>query len=156
MTIITKIKDTLRRRPKQLDLEDYLAKMASKGFDKNGNFKMDPTPIAPPIGYKRHPTMVELIRDMIAKNNITQGTGAETFEESEDFDVDDDGEQLRSPHENEGQPQLAELLNAGAQVAKYRGSAPAPSDAPLVPEKPAQDPPSDGPAIPPKPPAKDG
>ena len=81
-------------RPHQLDLEQYLLKLLDKGIDPaTGHAKPDPVPIAPPIGYKRHPTIAETVRDLIRSEklkNAMQEAGEETFEEADDFDVDDE------------------------------------------------------------------
>lgn len=53
----------------------------------------DPTPMAPPIGYKKQPSMVEHIRTMIRSERLRQeaeAAGAESFDEADDFDVEDD------------------------------------------------------------------
>lgn len=55
----------------------------------------DPTPIAPPIGYQRSKPLAEQIREMVRSEQLRrelEGTGAETFEEADDFDVGDDFE----------------------------------------------------------------
>lgn len=54
--------------------------------------KMDPTPIAPPVGYKKQPSMFDNIREMIHKERLQQeidSAGYETMEEADDFDVGD-------------------------------------------------------------------
>lgn len=155
MTVLEKVKGVLRRRPRQLELEEYLEKMAAKGFDKNGNLIMDPTPIAPPIGYKKHPSMVEIVRDMVKSERLAQealASGHETFEEAEDFEIDDEPEQLRSKWENDFEPSLKELTKAGEAELKKKGpKAPPPADGPPIAPKEPEDPPADGPPTPPAP-----
>lgn len=61
--------------------------------DEHGRELPDPTPIAPPIGYKRNPTIAEQIRDMVRSEQLRQAaeqSGMETFEEADDFYVEDD------------------------------------------------------------------
>jgi len=70
---------------------------------------------------------------------------ADTLEEAEDFDVGDDPELMRSPHEIEGQPTLKDLLAAGAIAAKNK---PKPPEVPPVPKEKPPVPPTDGPAPP--------
>lgn len=113
------------RRPERLSLEEYFAKLKEKGLNKDGTPVLDPTPIAPPIGYKKTPSMVEIVRDMVRGERLRQEAlagGHETFEESEDFDVWDEPEQLRSPFENQHDPDLRELLSAG-QIEQQRKQA---------------------------------
>lgn len=53
----------------------------------------DPTPMQPPLGYKRQPPLHELIREMVRSEKLAQeaaAMGAETFEEAEDFGDDED------------------------------------------------------------------
>lgn len=145
--LLEKIKNRLRRKPQPLALDDYIQKLKDKGYDKDGNIILDPTPMAPPIGYKKAPSMVEIVRDMVRSERLAQearDAGHETFEEAEDFDVDDDPELLRSPYENQFDPPLEELLAEGRKALKERearegvkGAAPPSGGAPApVPEAP--------------------
>lgn len=149
MQVLEKVKGILRRKPRQLDLEEYLEKLARKGLKPDGTPILDPVPIAPPVGYKRHPSMVEIVRDMVKSERLAQAArdaGAETLEEAEDFDIDDEY-QLGSPWENDFDPPLVELIEAGRQVVAEReqqeAAAKRPSDVPDKPVEPV--PPSDGP-----------
>lgn len=92
-----------QRKPRRLSVEEYALKMLARGLDENGNQKVSSVPQEPPIGYKRQPSMVEIVQEAIRSERLkreAEDAGFETFEESDDFDVgDDDGEQLRSVHE---------------------------------------------------------
>lgn len=58
-------------------------------------------PIASPVGYVKQPSLSERIRAMVRSEHLraaAEGAGYETFDEAEDFDVDDDPE-LRSNYE---------------------------------------------------------
>lgn len=139
------------RKPEQVDLEDYLEKTRSRGLNDRGQLIPDPTPIAPPIGYKRQPTMVEMVRQMVQSENLARearAAGVETFEESEDFDVGDDGEDLRSGFENDFDPDLAEVREAVEEART--GNAPVSS-----PENPVQVGVGGPPEAPPAQPAKE-
>jgi len=74
----------------------------------------DPTPLAPPVGFKREPSLFELIQQKMLEHKVNQlqeELGAETPEEAEDFDVDEDGStEPASPYEFERHE--AELLAA--------------------------------------------
>lgn len=104
-------------RPKrQMSEEDYNLRLLAKGLGPEG-FMPDPVPIAPPIGYKRQPTMVEIVRNAVRSERLkleAEIAGFETFDESEDFDVGDMDEMPRSQHEWEGQPTIAEMRQAVA------------------------------------------
>lgn len=61
----------------------------------------DPKPIAPPVGYKKQPSMAELVRDMVRSERLRQeaeSMGHESYEDADDFDVGDDYDP-RSPYE---------------------------------------------------------
>lgn len=75
-------------------------------YDDNGSEIMDPTPISPPIGYKKSPTIAEQMRLMIRGERLreeAEAAGYETFEEADDFDVGDDFDP-RSPYEEVFEP----------------------------------------------------
>lgn len=139
--LLEKLRDF--RRPKQMELEDYILKLKARSLDNDGKLIPDPVPIAPPIGYKKAPSMVEIVRDMVKGERLAQAAreaGAETFEEAEDFDVPDDPPDLRSPFENTFDPPISELLAAGKQaLAEKAGEA---AKAAGSPDKPAPPPPS--------------
>lgn len=103
----------------QIDLEAYLAKLKSRGLGPDGRQVPDPTPLAPPIGYKKQPSMVEIVREMVRSERLKQeaeASGHESFEDSEDFDVGDDPDLLHSPWENDFDPPLNELIKAGREA----------------------------------------
>lgn len=62
----------------------------------------DPKPVAIPVGFKRPPTLQEQIQQMIRTQISAQAAmnGQESFEEAEDFDVDDDFDPM-SPWEQD-------------------------------------------------------
>lgn len=100
------------RQVPRITEEEYLAKMLERGLDEHGRLIPDPVPIAPPVGYRKQPSMVEIVRDMVRGEKMRQAaleSGHETFEESEDFDVGEDGEDLMSGYENDFDPPLSEI-----------------------------------------------
>lgn len=111
-----------RRRSKQIDLEEYIERQKARGFE-GAKQVVDSTPMAPPIGYKPTPSMVDIIRQMVRSERLAQAaqeSGYETFEESEDFDIGDEPEDLRSGFENDFDPPLEELLKAGREALATR------------------------------------
>jgi len=71
--------------------------------------RLDPTPIAPPLGFHREPSLHEKIRDMILSQQAhaeLRAAGLETFEESEDFDIPDDPVDPLTPYEREFDPEI--------------------------------------------------
>lgn len=66
----------------------------------------DPVPMAPPVGYKKQPSMIEIVRDMVRSEHLrryAEGKEQDTFEEADDFDVDDDPDPL-TKYEAEFEP----------------------------------------------------
>lgn len=66
-----------------------------RAYDENGQFYPDPTPVAPPVGFDPSEIdMFERVRSMVRRemSHAAQAEGFETFEEADDFDVDDEVE----------------------------------------------------------------
>lgn len=92
--------------------------------DYRGRELLDSTPMAPPVGYKKQPSMVEIIRNMVRSERLkseAEAAGKESFEDADNFEVaDDEGELPRSTFENEFDPPVKELLHAGNEVVKEK------------------------------------
>lgn len=110
-------------------------------LDAYGRELPDPTPMAPPVGYKKQPSLKDQIRQMVVGERLkaeAAAAGKETFEEADDFEVGDDYDP-RSPYEEvfEGVP----VPNAGEELerAVYQAimKAQAESAAPQQPKPPA-------------------
>lgn len=90
--------------------------------DELGREIPDPTPMQPPIGYNRQPSLAEQMRAMILSEKLAQeaaAAGMETFEEADDFDVGDDFDQERhSPYEANFDPMTPEERAALATQGK--------------------------------------
>jgi len=66
----------------------------------DGREHPDPIPMEPPINYVRQPHLWETIRDMVRSEALAQRAreaGRETFEEAEDFDIEDDDHPTPDP-----------------------------------------------------------
>lgn len=152
--VLEKLRGVFRTR-EAMTPEQYLAKLTREGLHPDGTPILDPLPVAPPIGYKKAPSMVEIVRDMVRGERLRQealAMGAETFEESEDFEVDDDGPMMPSPWENEFDPPVAELLKAGrAALAEKEKAKLAQEDAGGSGAKPPRKPPAQAAAVPEEP-----
>lgn len=134
------------------------------GLDEHGREIADSTPMAPPVGYKKQPSMIENIRALVRSETLRQAAvaaGADTFEEADDLDVGDDFDP-QSPYE--------EIFDPNIGVGTYDPAFPqAASDALARARAQPPVPPSDGPpaaapasvatpgpaAAPPAPPVKD-
>jgi len=85
--IVQAIVDAIAKHPKKMPLNDQ------------GQLVPDPTPMAPPIGFKPQPSMVEIIRKQVQlASEEAKRQGNESLEEADDFDVGDDPE-ISSPYE---------------------------------------------------------
>lgn len=125
-----------RRKSRQVDLEELLEQQKERGL-VGAQFIPDPTPMQPPIGYKKQPSMMEVLRQQIREDLSREAAqrGHESFEEADDFDVGDDLDP-HSPWENEFDPPISELVSEGQQAAQAKKPAP-PTDGP-APTKPAE------------------
>lgn len=74
----------------------------AKRLNEKGREILDPTPMAPPVGYKRQPSLSEQIREMVRSERLAMeaaSAGFETLEEADDFDIPDDPIDPRTPYE---------------------------------------------------------
>lgn len=108
-------------------------------LDDLGREIPDPRPMQPPIGYKKQPSMFELIREATAREVALYAANRspETFDEADDFDIDDDVDP-HSPWENDFDPPWSEVR--AAIQADREARAAAKKDQPF--EKPLKSPPS--------------
>lgn len=71
-------------------------------YDEHGREVPDPTPVEMPLGWSRPKPLQDLIKDMIRVEMSRQAVAAgfESFEEADDFEVDDsDGDDMLSQYE---------------------------------------------------------
>lgn len=64
------------------------------------------TPMEPPIGYKKQPSIFDQVRALVRSDQLKKeamDAGMETFEEADDFDLDED-EDPHSKYENDFDP----------------------------------------------------
>ncbi|AXH76277.1 MAG: hypothetical protein [Microviridae sp.] len=93
----------------------------------------DPVPTAPPIGYQNPPDLMTMIRTMIHSEALRQELAQqelETFEEADDFDIEDDPVDPLTEYEkvflpNPNAPPLNPATPAAAGVAPTPPAAPA-------------------------------
>ena len=76
-------------------------------LDEHGREIPNPVPMQPPIGYVRHKTIAEQMREMIRQASAEASQmGAETEEEANDFDIEEDFDPT-SPWEHDFEPDPA-------------------------------------------------
>lgn len=77
----------------RLPWKEYLLKLKSKNQNEAGQELVSSIPMQPPIGFKKQPSMVEHIREVIRSEMLARQLAEneeETFDEADDFDVPDD------------------------------------------------------------------
>jgi len=114
---------------------DRLPSAREKRLDEKGREIVSPLPMEPPVGFRKQPSMVDIIREQIRSARFAEEAareGMESFEEADDFEVGDDYEP-HSPWENDFDPPISELTKAGQAEVKRRQTekpTPAPSAPP--------------------------
>jgi len=70
-------------------------------LDHDGSEHVDPVPMAVPVGFRRPPTLAEQVQRLVRgeMSRRAELEGKESFEEANDFDVDDD-QIIESPWED--------------------------------------------------------
>lgn len=145
-------------KPKQIDIEELLPQADRKAAAANlphepragnhdafGRERLDPTPMAPPVGYNPQPSLMDQIRIAVRQENFrrsVEAAGFETFEEGDDFDVPDDVPDPHTPYEAHFDPPPAPKPapppipegKGGAEAAGSQKDPPAPAPAPPAPK----------------------
>lgn len=76
-------------------------------FDEQGREVLNPTPMQPPLNYKRQPSLSEQIRQQILQHKYLEDNEPETEEEADDFEIEEDPIQA-SRWENDMIPSIKE------------------------------------------------
>lgn len=98
-------------------------------LDEKGHEVVDSTPMQPPLGFQRQPSVNDRIRQMIRSYQLEQEalqSGMETEDEANDFVTDED-EELKSGYEIGEDGQAPEFIPPPAEPARTppEGGAPA-------------------------------
>lgn len=104
----------MARRSKAENLHAEVHTGAStKHLDERGWEVPDPTPVALPAGFKRPETLAEQVQRLVRTSISREAelSGQETFEEAEDFEVDDDADDYNTPYETFFDPVLGKDLS---------------------------------------------
>lgn len=83
-----------------------------KRLDEKGREIPDPTPVTIPAGFKRPETLAEQVQRLVRTHISREAAerGFETFDEANDFDVDDDPVDPSTPYETFFDPVLGKEL----------------------------------------------
>lgn len=109
------------------EIEEAEMRAAEVFLDDLGRELCDPTPMQPPLGYNPQPSLAEQMRMMIQSERLrleAEAAGYETFEEADDFEMDEDPFP-RSQHEDEfDSPLSARELRRREREAQAAASSP--------------------------------
>lgn len=93
--------------------------------DEHGREIVDDRPVEMPLGFKRPESLTEQIQRLVRGHlsRVAEQAGFESFEEAEDFDVEDDDIEPRTPFETEFDPVLGREVSPDMiqrDEARYR------------------------------------
>jgi len=81
----------MSKRKRLSEIEKAMAENPKGRPFKGNRLYMDPRPVAPPVGYEKQPSMIDVIRQQVAQaSKMAEEEGFETVEEANDFDCPDD------------------------------------------------------------------
>lgn len=117
-------------------MDEYKTTDKDNRFDENGREVLNPTPMQPPLGYKKTLSLAEQIRQQVLTLRNMEDDEPETEEEADDFDIEDDPI-MESRWENDMIPSIKETRKRArelnAQLKLYAKPEPTP---PVVPASP--------------------
>lgn len=105
----------------QTDLEEF----TKARLDENGHEIVSNIPKEPPLNYVKQPSMVDIVRSQIRSEMLrreVEAAGVETFEEADDFNVEDDPADPSTPFEENFDPppeRLTEEEWSAREKARY-------------------------------------
>nr|QJB20361.1 MAG: hypothetical protein [Microvirus sp.] len=108
-------------------------------LDENGHEVPDDTPVAMPVGFSRPPTLIETIRAVIRTevSQAAESQGMGSFDEEDDFDIDDEPADPTTPWEEVFEPDAPQPTVDDVKLAESLGKVP--SDATQPQPQPAAD-----------------
>lgn len=110
--------------PPQFDADGV---QSTSGIDKQGREHPDPVPTAPPLGYSPPPDLLSMIRNVVQSEQLRQKAeqeGFDTFEEAEDFDLEDDPLDPLTDYEKVFEPPPQPVVSPSTPVAETAGAVP--------------------------------
>lgn len=81
----------------------------SARLDENGHEVVSSIPMEPPLGYKKQPTMIEHVRNMVRSEMLrkeAEAAGMESFEDADDLNIPDDPIDPSTPYEEVFEPPI--------------------------------------------------
>lgn len=113
-----------------------IREMLAAELDEKGREVVSSVPMAPPVGYKKEPSVTDRLRAMVRSELLrreVEAQGGETFDEADDFDIPDDPVDPSTPYEENFDPVRPPLKPAEAPpVGGPPVTSPAPSPTPAA------------------------
>lgn len=109
----------------QMIEENHFKQERPTRLNERGQEVLDSTPMQPPVGYKKSPSISDQIAQAVRSQRLAEeaaAAGFETFEEADDFDVGDDFDP-ETPFENEFDVPVKELKRRAKADRQRRESA---------------------------------
>jgi len=104
--------------------------------DEFGREVLNPTPVQPPVGYKKQPSILDTIREQIRAHHLSNiDMEPETEEEADDFDIDEDPPDYQSRWENDTIPSIKETRARLRELERQERLYAKPEDPPPGPGK---------------------
>ena len=134
---------TVEDRPRRFLIEqtfDSDGVQSSSGIGADGKEYPDPVPLAPPVNLRRPDPLDELVRRYV-RHELSQRMEAEqweSFEEADDFEIEDDPLDRLTDYEKVFEPPPAKEVTPAAAAASPKEPSPAASDPKVTPEGEAQ------------------
>ena len=90
----------------------------------------DPVPVALPVGVRHEPSLVDIIKQYVRTQLVREVPGdPETWEEANDFDVDEDPDPLSRYQIEEAPPEFLKEAQEPSEPGQDRGYMPPPPEA---------------------------
>lgn len=134
-----KIREEERQKLIDAYMQQAIENSEEYGFlNVRGHEVPDPTVLEPPLGYIQQPDLMEMTRRMIRHeiSRAAQDLEMETFDEADDFDIEDDPVDYTSPYEEFFDPPAGAPAGPPAEVPQHAqdpNQVPAPGSAPSTP-----------------------
>lgn len=106
------------------------ARVRDAVLNEHGHEVLDSTPMAPPVGYQKQPSLFDTIRAQVRRELLLgQDMDPESIDEADDFEIGDDYDP-QSRWENDNEPSIKELRARAAKAeAELKAAEKAESDA---------------------------
>lgn len=132
------------RKKKQVEPEElspaYLTTDKHNRFNERGEEVLNPTVMAPPVGYKKQESMFDIVREQIRRSKVDrflEDKEPESEEEADDFEIEDDPVLPGTRWENDMVPSIKQTRAAMRELQELEKKYAA------VVEKPAEEPPAE-------------